>query len=134
MKRRLLIIFLVIAGVLAGGLLLLYMGMGYGVKKNIRLAQEQYPGSAEDALIASMLDETVSPEDRTHKAIWTLGQIRSEQALPYLKELYRDDPEGKTCYGRHDEVLCQYEIHKAIEAIEKGCLFSYARLKMLSLN
>jgi hypothetical protein len=128
MKRKLQIILLVIVCLLAGGLLTLYIGMGYGVKRNIRLAQDRYPGSAEDALIAYMLDETVSPEGRTHEAIWTLGQIRSAKALPYLKELYRDDPEGETCYGKHDEVLCQYEIYKAIVAIEKGNLFSYARL------
>ena len=60
--------------------------------------------------------------------ILTLGQVRSQKALPFLMELYRDDPEGGSCYGRHEELLCQYEIHKAIEAIEKGSLFSYARL------
>ena len=128
MKRRLLIIISIIAGILAVGLLLMNVGMGYTVQRNIRLAQERYPGKAEDALIAHMLDETKSPEGRTHQAIWTLGQIRSEKALPYLIDLYRDDPEGETCYGRHEELLCQYEIHKAIEAIEKGGLFSYARL------
>ena len=127
-KRKWLTIPIVIAGILAGGLLLFYMGMGYTVKKNIRSARERYPGSAGDALITYMLDETISPEKRTHEAIWTLGQIRSEKALPYLKALYKDDPEGETCYRRHEEVLCQYEIHKAIVTIEKGGLFSHARL------
>jgi hypothetical protein len=46
-----------------------------------------------------------------------------------LKDLYKDDPEGKTCYGRHDVELCQYEIHKAIRAIERRGLIAYARLK-----
>ena len=128
MKRRILKIFLICTGIIAGGLGLLYLGMGFGVKQNIRLAQQKYPGNAEDALISYMLDETISPEGRTHEAIWTLGQIRSQKALPHLKGLYRDDPEGKTCYGKHEEMLCQYEIHKAIATIEKGALFSYARL------
>ncbi len=57
-------------------------------------------GTAEDALIACMMDENISPEGRTQEAIWTLGQIRSKKALPLLKELYRDDPKGKTCYAR----------------------------------
>jgi hypothetical protein len=128
MKRKILVIFAIIAGILASGLLLLYLGMGYGVKQNIRLAQQKYPGKAEDALISYMLDETISPEGRTHEAIWTLGQIQSQKALPYLKDLYMDDPEGQTCYGKHETLLCQYEIHKVIVAIEKGSLFSYARL------
>jgi hypothetical protein len=128
MKRKLLIVLIVLAGILAAGLLILYLGIGFGVKQNIRLAQQKYPGKAEDALIAYMMDESISPEGRTHEAIWTLGQIRSKKALPFLMDLYRDDPEGKTCCGKHEEFLCQYEIHKATVAIEKGSLFSYARL------
>jgi len=38
--------------------------------------------------------------------------------LPLLKDHYKNDPKGKTYYGKHDEMLCQYEIHKAIVAIE----------------
>lgn len=57
-------------------------------------------------------------------AIWTLSQIRSKKALPVLSKLYRNDPEGNTCKGRHDSVLCQYGIHKAIVSIEHGWLGS----------
>ena len=119
---------LVAVCILAGGLLVLQIGIGSSVKQTIRFAQQKYPGTAEDALISYMLDERISAEGRTHEAIWTLGQIRSEKAVPYLKELYKDDPKGKTCYGKHDEILCQYEIHKALVAIERRGLISYARL------
>lgn len=101
--------------------------IGQSVKQHISVAKSRYPGSAEEALIAFLLDETNSPVERTHIAIWTLGQIRSEKALPYLHELYRDDPQGLSCKGRHDEVLCQYELYKAICAIEKNRPFSHAR-------
>jgi hypothetical protein len=67
-----------------------------------------------------MLDSTNSPKKRTDVAIWTLGQIRSKKALPILKDLYKNDPEGKTCRDFHNSVLCQYEIHKAIVSIEVG--------------
>jgi hypothetical protein len=67
--------------------------------------------------------------DRIHIATWTLGQIKSEKALPTLKELYRDDPIGETCYGHHDTMLCQYEIYKAIQAIEHRQVFKYPGLK-----
>jgi hypothetical protein len=67
-----------------------------------------------------MLDKDQSPNERSHTAIWTLGQMRSEKALPYLREMYTDDPGGLTCKGRHDSVLCQYNLHKAIVNIENG--------------
>ena len=107
----------------------MYIWIGHDVKDNINIAKQQYPGSAEDALISFLMDEKNSTYDRTHTAIWTLGQIRSEKALPILYEHYKNDPEGKTCYGRHNAELCQYEIHKAIVAIERGWWFSHARLK-----
>jgi len=94
--------------------LVVNLWIGYTVKENIEIAKNKYPGTAEDALIAYLLDATNSPRDRTHIAIWTLGQIQSEKAMPVLNELYKNDPDGKTCSGKHDSVLCQYEIYKAL--------------------
>jgi hypothetical protein len=88
------------------------------VIKNINIAQEKYPGNAEEALIAFLLDTTNTYEDRSHIAIWTLGQIKSRKALPLIQQLYKDDPSGVTCRGRHDKVICQCVLHKAIVAIE----------------
>ena len=95
-----------------------FFRIGHDINERISIAQQRYPGTAEDALIAYLLDTKNSPNDRSHIAIWTLGQIRSEKSLPVLRELYKNDPEGKTCYGKHDSVLCQYEIYKAIHAKE----------------
>ena len=110
--------------------------IGHGIKERIGVAKQQYTGTAEDALIVYLLDTTHSPHSRSDVAIWTLGQIRSKKALPVLYELYKNDPEGKTCKGRHDSVICQYEIHKAIVSIEhkwlgakeKNWFGSWARL------
>jgi hypothetical protein len=96
--------------------------IGHGIKERINIAKQQYSGIAEDALIAYLSDTTNTPQDRSDIAIWTLGQIRSQKALPILKELYKNDPEGKTCKYHHDTVLCQYEIHKAIVSIERKWL------------
>lgn len=90
--------------------------IGNTVKKNIEIAEKKYPGTAEDALIAYLLDTINSPRDRTKIAIWTLGQIQSEKAKPVLNNLFKNDPDGKTCSGKHDSVLCQYEIYKALNA------------------
>jgi hypothetical protein len=98
------------------GYIAIYIWIDIDVKKNISSAKEKYPGKAEDALIAYLLDTSNSPEDRSSIAIWTLGKIQSEKALPILNELYKDDPEGKTCKGKHNSVLCQYEIYKALNA------------------
>jgi hypothetical protein len=38
--------------------------------------------------------------------------------LPILKQLYKNDPKGKTCHAKHDLVLCQKELHEAIDYIE----------------
>jgi hypothetical protein len=103
-----------------------FLGMriwiGNDIKERIKIAKELYPGTAEDALIAYLLDEKNSTQARTDVAIWTLGQIRSRKALPVLYGLYKHDPEGKTCKGRHSQVLCQYGIHKAIVSIENNWL------------
>ena len=128
MKRILLISSLVAIILISGSLLAIHIWIGHSVTDNIKIAQEQYQGNAEDALIAFLLDEQKPLKDRTHQAIWTLGQIRSEKALPILREFYTNDPKGETCYGKHDSVLCQYEIYKALVAIEKNWWLSYSRL------
>lgn len=102
--------------------------IGGSVKENISYAQDIYQGTAEDALIEMLIDETISTNDKTHIAVWTLGQLHAEKALPLLKKLYKNDPEGETCYGNHDYEICQYELYKAIEAIEGSKFFTHARL------
>jgi hypothetical protein len=114
---------LIFIGICLGALFLCFIfamriWIGQGIKERINIAKQQYSGIAEDALIAYLSDTTHTPHDRSDIAIWTLGQIRSQKALPILKELYINDPEGKTCKYHHDKVLCQYEIHKAIVSIE----------------
>lgn len=129
MMRTLIILGSIISILAILSLLFVYSWIGDTVKENIATVKEQHTGNTEDALIAYLLDENIPTEDRTHIAIWTIGQIKSEKALPILRELYKNDPEGKSCYGNHNEYLCQYEVYKAITAIENNRLFSYARLR-----
>lgn len=96
--------------------------IAHSIKDHINIAKKECPAKAEDALITYLSDTNHSPQERTDVAIWTLGQIRSKKALPVLYKLYENDPEGKTCKGNHNYVLCQYEIHKAIVSIEHGWL------------
>jgi hypothetical protein len=71
-------------------------------------------------MITYLLDTGNSPSDRTNVAIWTLGQIRSEKALPTLKKLYKNDPKGNTCKYKHDSLLCQKELYYAIRCTENN--------------
>jgi hypothetical protein len=120
MKRTIALIMAGLLGVVVVVILTLRILISHSVRENITIAENHYPGSAEDALIAYLSDTANSTDDRTKIAIWTLGQTRSTKALPYLQELYNEDPEGRTCKGRHDSVLCQRELHKAIASIESG--------------
>jgi hypothetical protein len=126
------ILFLLGIGFVVIGLLsysVLYVWIGKDVKQNIKLTEEKYALKGEDALIAFLLDEKNSTYDRTHIAIWTLGQVKSDKALSILNKLYHNDPNGNTCFGKHNNRLCQYEIHKAIVSIEECGLLSYTHLK-----
>lgn len=127
MKRKLIILSSIFLGLIISGFISIYIWIDIDVRKNIKIARERYPGKAEDALIAYLSDTSNPPYERSHVAIWTLGQIRSEKALPVLTDLYNNDPEGKTCYGKHDSVLCQYEIYKAMKAIKAKWWPTHAR-------
>jgi hypothetical protein len=98
------------------------------VKKNISIAQQKYPGTAEEALISFLLDEKNSFHDRTHIAIWTLGMLKSEKSLPILRSYYKNDPKGLTCHEKHDQMICQYGLHKAIVQIEGRSQYSTSDL------
>ena len=129
MKKTILIVAAALVLILAGGLAGIYLWNGSSIKQNITIAQDKYPGTSEEALISYLMDENNAATNRTHLAIWTLGQIRSEKALPVLNSYYHEDPEGNSCYGKHESMLCQYELHKAIQSIEKKYVFTHAGLK-----
>ncbi len=130
MKRIILTVFGSLSTLAFLGLAAAYIWIDNDVKDNIRLAKEKYIGKADDALMAYLIDTTNSTRSRTSIAIWTLGQIQSEKALPLLTKLYRNDPEGRTCKGKHDSLLCQYEIHKALYAIKLIWWPMHARLNI----
>ena len=64
-----------------------------------------------ESLLMLIDSENHSLKER-NKAVWTLGVLKDEKALPKLEMLYT----GKEC--NHDSALCQYEIKKAILKIK----------------
>jgi uncharacterized membrane protein YukC len=82
MKKKLITIGLGVIALLLAVFVAFYIWIDVTVKENIGIAKEKYPGNAEDALIAYLLDPVNSYSDRSQLAVWTLGQIKSEKALP----------------------------------------------------
>ena len=64
MKKGIIIVSGILIAILILGFIAGYIWIDIGVKENIRTAKEKYPGKAEDALIAYLLDTTNSPRDR----------------------------------------------------------------------
>jgi hypothetical protein len=126
--KKVFVVFVALCALFFCSLLGLWLWIDRDVKKNITIAREIHPGTPEDALIAYLQDSTISPQIRTKVAVWTLGQIKSQKALPVLKGLYKNDPEGKTCHGRHNIVICQYGLYKAIKSIESDWVLLHQRL------
>ena len=128
MKRIVIILISSLLGLLILGYIAIYILIDIDVKKNIKTAKARYAGKAEDALISYLLDTTNTTQNRTRIAIYTLGQIQSKKAIPILENLYRNDPEGKTCYRKHGSVLCQHEIYKALNACKSNWWPLHSRL------
>jgi hypothetical protein len=116
MKKKYIVAGIVLACLAVFAFIGMYIWIDISVQNNINTAKDKYGGKAEDALIAYLQDESNSFYDRSHVAVWTLGQIHSQKAIPLLEQLHKNDPQGETCKGQHDSVLCQYEIHKALQA------------------
>lgn len=132
MKKKKKIIFITlfsIVMILTIAFITLHFWIECTVKENISIAKQHYGGSDEEALISYLKDEKNTAGNRSHIAIWTLGQIHSKEALPILYSYYQDDPEGNSCYGKHHSKLCQYELYKAIKTIEAAHPNSYANKK-----
>jgi len=79
-----------------------------GVKEISAEATQQYPGDRIEALITYVESENHSLRQR-NLAVWSLGQIGDEYALPTLEKSYTGGP----C--DHDNCLCQRELEKAIK-------------------
>ena len=74
-----------------------------GVKEISAEATQQYPGDRIEALITYVESENHSLRQR-NLAVWSLGQIGDEYALPTLEKSYTGGP----C--DHDNLLCQQEL------------------------
>lgn len=99
------------AGLLLSGLLLIEGLIGVGILRISHKATAQFRGDRIEALISLVNCETCNLPDR-NSAVWALGQLRDQRALPTLYK-YRT---GKPC--NHRTSMCQHEIAKAVKWTE----------------
>ncbi len=81
-------------------------------------ACQEYPGEKVAALIVYISSDAHSLQKK-NRAIWALGHIGNERALPTLEKLHT----GKPC--DHDKFVCQHELRKAIKKIKGETLNLY---------
>ena len=101
------LIAMVLVGVAFGGIVIVIQR---AVRENCALAQQAHPTLGDDvaALVDYMNSESHSRRDRTHRGVWTLGQLGDHRAIPSLILVY----DGECEHGRK---LCQHEVQKAIK-------------------
>ena len=101
------LLLLVIAGYWA-----VFASIHAGVSDAVRSAETRYPGDRVQALCTLVDCQICSLADR-NRAVWALGQLRDPHALPVLMKYYT----RQKC--DHASDLCQYELQKALEAIQR---------------
>ena len=90
--------------------------IGFDVSQRCQIAQDRYEGDCVEALISYLDDENNSYQSR-NSAIWALGQLGDERALPALKNLFTGDIPEKEPLNRK---ISQYELKKAINLSSGG--------------
>ncbi|MFC1625981.1 HEAT repeat domain-containing protein [Patescibacteria group bacterium] len=113
---------IIVYGLLVGVSLFTFMFIvtcnliGFDVSQRCQIAQDRYKGDCVEALISYLKDEDNSYQSR-NSAIWALGQLGDERALPTLKEIYTGDIPDKEPLN---ERISQYELKKAINLTSGG--------------
>jgi hypothetical protein len=90
--------------------------IGVSVKEKCQVAQGKYQSDCTQALMATLSSEQESFRNKNY-AIWSLGQLGDDQALPLLKSLYTGVIPEREPY---DADISQYELKKAIVLLEGG--------------
>ncbi|PLX27671.1 hypothetical protein C0583_00320 [Candidatus Parcubacteria bacterium] len=88
--------------------------IGYSVKEKCKIAQDKYAGDCVESLISYLDDEKNGYYSR-NSAIWALGQLGDERAMPVLNK-YHTGYNGEVI--NRSEALSQLEIERAIGYME----------------
>ena len=90
--------------------------IGFDVKTKCFDAKKEYGGSCTESLISLLEDENRGFRAR-NSAIWALGQLGNQNALPVLQSFYTGNiPDREPL----DKTISQYELKKAINLTSGG--------------
>jgi hypothetical protein len=89
-----------------------YAMIEWGVYSAQKSAVAQFPGRDSSQALIEVTDCAKCPMEQRNRAVWALGQIRDDRALPVLHKHFYDGP----C--NHKRFLCQHELRKALKRIE----------------
>ena len=107
---------LIVSLVCVVGVLLLSLSIELSLKRICARATRAYPGDKAEALMMSVKSDEYDYDAQRYRAnnyaIWALGQLGDQRALPFLRGLRT----GRPC--DHETNLCQGEITKAIQKLE----------------
>lgn len=92
------------------------ISIGKEVNRRCELAQSQYGGDCVEALMQTLEDDKKFFRERNH-AIWSLGQLGDERAIPVLEKYYTGNIPDREPY---DDGLSQYEMKKALKLLNGG--------------
>jgi len=90
--------------------------IGYEVKTQCQEAQREYAKTCVDSLIDLLNDETKGFRQR-NSAVWALGQLGDNKALPVLESYYTGNIPPREPL---DKSISQYELKKAINLAKGG--------------
>jgi len=90
--------------------------IGYEAKSLCQNAIWQYGGDCVEALIDELHDDHQGFRTRNH-AIWALGQLGDDRAVPALKRYYTGNIPSREPL---DEMISQYELKKALNLASGG--------------
>lgn len=79
-----------------------------------------FEGDCVEALIQITQSDNHDYEQRNH-AIWALGQLADDRALPFLEELLKESTED----GCYSGGICRIEVEKAIKWCSEGNITSW---------
>jgi hypothetical protein len=106
---RLISVRVITIGFLTLGLLVLLSEscIWFEMHKYSRLAQKRFHQDRTSSLL-TLIESSEFTLNQKNRALWTLGIIKDERALPKLESLVT----GRSC--DHSAEICQYELKKAI--------------------
>lgn len=90
--------------------------IGFEVKQQCFTAKQEYGGDCVEALAAVLRDES-KPYGQRNSAIWALGQLGDNRALPGLETYYTGNIPAREPWNG---VMSQYELKKAINLARGG--------------